>query len=319
MILNCPLGPSLTAIPQPSCAFKLDQIVRLAFQRRQPDSSPPFASLADIQTLSKWTTLMNASDSTKIIISPLFAGMVIPSSEAQTTGGNDNSTINGVPDYNGEGSVTVTGQFKNLPPITKRALDLLSQESLSSATGNSNLTVDFFNRDGYVFAENPYVSGNPSTKYRGVPIFNFRVSSLGSEGFNAPNIHTFSFSMNATWADYLVSIKPNFDPLIDLGAAPVIPTTFNAVIQFDTTATPAAIAGVTVTTQGGAINANQKFEFNSISPAPGLPMSMVIKVSGTTEALVDFPADYSGQTFRYTPKAGGTTFIGAFTDGTVNF
>src|SRR5687768_14263020 len=102
MILDCPLPAALTAIPASTCPFKLDQIVRLALQRRQPVATPPFATLADIQTLLDWTTLRDAVDATKIVLTPLFAGLTIPESEGQTVGGNDNSTIGGVPEYNGE-------------------------------------------------------------------------------------------------------------------------------------------------------------------------------------------------------------------------
>lgn len=212
MILNCPLPEALTEIPQPSCPFKLDQIVRMAFQRRQPSATPPFATLAELQAIAKWNTYKAATDSTKMVFSPIFAGMVIPPSEGLTTGGNDNSTFNGIPDYNGEGSVTVTGVMKNLPPATKRALDALSQESLAGVTGATNLTVFLFNKDGYSFQENPAAG----TTYRGIPIYNFRISSVGSEGLNAPNIHNFSFGVPANWADYLTSVKPTFDPLTEL-------------------------------------------------------------------------------------------------------
>jgi hypothetical protein len=217
MNIVCPLPAALKAVPAFSCPFHLDQIVRLAFQRRQPIANPPFATLADIQSLAKWTTYRDAVDDTKIILTPLFAGMVIPSSEALSSGGNDNSTIGGIPEYNGEGSVSPTGQFKGLPPIVKRALDSLIPESMVSSTGLSNLTVYMFNRDGVVFTVNPPGAADaPTTIYKGVAINNFRLGSTGSEGLNARNINPFGFSMLANWADYLAAVKPAFDPLTDI-------------------------------------------------------------------------------------------------------
>lgn len=217
MILQCPLPTALTAIPQPTCPFKFDQIVRAAFQRRQPVGTPPFASLVLAQTLSEWTDYKAAVDSTKVVVSPMFAGLTIPQSEALTAGGNDNSTFNGIRDYNGEGSVTVNGQFSNLPPASKRALDKLSQESLASAVGVSNLTVYLFNRDRYGFMVNPVDgAGAATTNYVGIPIYNFRISSPGSEGLNAKNINNFSFDLPADWADYLASISFAFDPLTEI-------------------------------------------------------------------------------------------------------
>jgi hypothetical protein len=211
MQIDCPLPAALTTIPGTACPFKLDQIVRMGLQRRQAIPPGPFTTLVALQTLANWTTFQAAVDSTKVVVTPLFAGLVIPQSEGLFTGGNDNSTFNGIPDYNGEGMVTITGTFKNIAPATKRAMDLLAQESLAGVGGTTNLTAYLFNKDGYSFQQNP--SG---TIYAGVPIYNFRVSSLGSEGFNAPNTHGFSFSVPSTWADYLTSVKPAFDPLTQL-------------------------------------------------------------------------------------------------------
>lgn len=217
MILQCPLPTALKAITQPTCPFKFDQIVRLALQRRQPTATPTFATLVAFQTLANWTTAKAASDSTKIVLTPIFAGLVIPQSEALTTGGGDNSTFNGIREYNGENSITATGVFKNLPPQTKRDLDWLSQESLASAVGVSNLTLVPINKDGYMFPENPVDgAGAATTVYRGIPVYNFRVSSAGSEGFNAPNTNGFSFDLPANWADYITSVKPAFDPLTEI-------------------------------------------------------------------------------------------------------
>ena len=142
-------------------------------------------------------------------MSPFFAGMVIPQSEALTTGGNDNSTFNGIPDYNGEGMVTVTGQFKNLSPLAKTALDKLAQESIASPVGVTNLELFMFNKNKVGF----------SIGTKGVQVYNFRVSSVGSEGFNAPNIHNFSFNLPGDWDTGLTSFTPIFDPFTELNNA----------------------------------------------------------------------------------------------------
>lgn len=209
MTITCPLPTALTAITAVTCPFKLDQVVKLLFQRRQ--AAVPFATLADLQTKGDWTDFMAAIDSTKVVVSPIFAGMVIPPSEALTVGGNDNSTFNGIREYNGEGAVTVTGVFKNMPQSAKIQLDLLTQESLASAVGVSNLTAYFVNRSGAIAASN-----KTGTEYWGVPIFNFRISNLGSEGFNAPNVNNFSFDLMDGWADKLKLVVPTFDPLTEL-------------------------------------------------------------------------------------------------------
>jgi hypothetical protein len=211
MILECPLPTALTAIPQPTCQFNMFQISRFAFQRRQASTAPPFANLVAIQTKANWDTLKAAADSTKVVMSPIFNGFTITPSEGLVAGGNDNSTFNGIPDYNGEGFAQAQGQWKGLPPLTKRALDRLAMESLSGATGVSNLTIYMFNSDGYSFQRNP-----TGTEYFGIPIYNFRLSSYGNEGFNAKTITNFSFTMPPNWGDYLTSVLPTFDPLTDI-------------------------------------------------------------------------------------------------------
>lgn len=210
MIVNCPLPATLTKIKQPSCPFILDQIVRTAFQRRQ--AAAPFATATTIQTLSNWDTFLAATDATKIVLSPIFAGGSVPPSEPLTQGGNDNTTFNGIRLYQGEGFVTMSGVFNNLPQETKRDMDLLTQESLASSVGVSNLTIYFFNKNGEGFAN----SGKPAAGYWGVPGYNFRISSVGGGGFNQQNTNNWSIDLPGNWSDYLVSFLPTFDPLTQL-------------------------------------------------------------------------------------------------------
>jgi hypothetical protein len=210
MILACPKPAALTKITPAGCPFKLDQIVRLAFQRRQ--SAAPFANLTAIQTLTNWDTLLAAVAGTKVTITPIFANLVIPNSEPQTTGGNDNTTFNGIPQYNGEGFVLVTGTFYNLPAEAKRDMDLYPQESLASNIGATDLTVFPFNKNGQGAA----IVDQPLTGYWGIPVYNFRISSRGSAGFNAPDTHQFSFTLPGDWDRYVQLYTPTFDPLTQL-------------------------------------------------------------------------------------------------------
>ncbi len=200
MEIICPKPASLTAIPAQTCPFRMDQIVRMAFGRRPV---PPFATDAAFKLLATWTPLIAALDDTKIVISPLFAGFVIPSSEGVFTGGGDNTTFNGIRVYHGENFVTVTGNFTNVSPEVYDALALLSQESLASSVGVTNLGFIPFNKNGYGFPK----------ALDFIPMYNWRVGSRGSEGLNADDIVPFSFDLLPDWATGLTSIKPSFDPL----------------------------------------------------------------------------------------------------------
>lgn len=200
MEIICPPPAALASIPAQNCPFRMDQQVRMAFGRR---AVPAFATEAAIKLLATWTPLIAATDNTKVVLSPLFAGMVIPGSEGIFVGGGDNTTFNGIREYQGENFVTVTGTFKNMSPAVKDALDLLSQESLASSVGVSNLEIILFNKDGYAAHRNLDF----------IPIYNFRVGSRGSEGLNANDIHTFSFDLLPNWEKGLTMTKLSFDPL----------------------------------------------------------------------------------------------------------
>lgn len=202
-IIDCPLPESLTAVPVQDCLFRMDQIVRFAFARR---SAPPFATEAAIKLLATWTPLLTAADETKVVMSPIFAGFVIPGSEGQFTGGNDNTTINGVRLYGGEQNVTATGVFSNMSPAVKTALDALTQYSVAGSLGTTDLGLIPINKDGKIFPKNLGF----------IPIFNFRVGSRGSEGYNANDTHGFSFDLLPNWDEGLLAIEPAFDALVDL-------------------------------------------------------------------------------------------------------
>lgn len=205
MKFACPLPTALTAITQPTCAFRFDQIVKFAFQQRQ--SAAPFATSTAFKTLSNWTTLLAASDATKIVASPIFTGMVIPSSEGNFAGANDNANFDGLEDYFGDNPVRVTGHFKNLPPQAKADMDVLTQFSIANAIGVSMLTVFMFNKDGQAFSD---------ALYKGIPIYNFRVGSTGSEGLNKADLTPFSFNLTSKWDRALLTEIPLFDPLTQL-------------------------------------------------------------------------------------------------------
>lgn len=206
--ITCPLPGEIPSPTLSNCPFKLDQIVRLGFQQRVAAST--FANTTALQTLATWQALQAATDDTKIVMSPLFAGFTIPQSEALTSGGNDNSTVHGIRRYHGEGSVTPVGQFSNLQPATKADLMALTQFSLQNPVGLTSLTVYFVNKDGYIYYWE--VGGS----IFGARVFNFRIGSRGSEGLNSDDINAFGFDLEPNWDNYLKVIKPNFDPLTEL-------------------------------------------------------------------------------------------------------
>lgn len=200
MDIVCPKPTALTAIPDNGCGMKFDQIVRLALQRTQDPAS--FDGTTLITAEANWDTLIAASGNTKIVKTPIFADLVIPSSEAAEEGGNDNSTVGGVPQYLGENPVKVTGVFRNLLSATKLQLDKLAGESLAS-NGVSQIWIYAFNRHGKLISK-----GND-----GIPIYNFRLGTFGSEGYQQDNKCPFSFWLPADWDASVVMTSLAFNPL----------------------------------------------------------------------------------------------------------
>lgn len=207
MDIPCPKPAALTAIPAQDCPFKFDQILRLKFQRNTPDA--PFTTTNPITTKAAWDALIAAVDSDKIVLSPIVMGVEIPQSEAQTEGGNDNSTPFGMEVYLGEGAITVTGQMRNLKPEVKAALKKLSAES-DASLGVAQLRVFMVNKNKQIIHEKGQAVGDAW----GIPIYNFRVSSMGSTGLNSDNITQFSFTLQPDWDENLeMSAPTDFNPL----------------------------------------------------------------------------------------------------------
>jgi hypothetical protein len=209
MLRTCPAPAAIADIVPEGCQIDFDQIIMLIFQRVQ--SAAPFTATS-ILLLATWTPLLTAADSTKVVATPKFAELVIPQSTAIQVGGNDNTTINGIPQYNGEGFVPVTAEIPGLDSLTKRALKNLTPESIPNALGQSGLSVYMVNRFSQIIA-----MGKDATHIYGFPVNNFRVSSVGSQGFNARNKTQIGFDLLPDWDDYAQVYTPTaFDPLVDI-------------------------------------------------------------------------------------------------------
>ena len=206
LLCDCPLPAALTALTAVTCKTKFDQIVRMGIQR--VSTTTPFnGGLGDdIEVEADWTSRMALADSDKIIITPFFTSLVFPVSESILSGGGDNTTVNGLPEYQGESNVAVEGVFKDLPDVQVQELDDLACESLAQ-DGEASIWVYFFNRFGKIIH---------GLTFQGIPVYNFRISSLGSEGLNASNMHSFRFDLVNTpkaWDRDSVLATPAFDPL----------------------------------------------------------------------------------------------------------
>ena len=210
MGLICSCETVLPNLVDVSCPQDLDQVVKIAFQLKQ--ASAPFDSTDSIGEVNSWNTLLAASDATKIVLSPALSNVVIPASEGNFTAEDSNESVNGVGFYLGENIIKVTGEIVSPSQAVIDAMDALSCYS-DASLGSSKLTAYLFLRRikgvSRVVAKGTAVAG----EHTGFEIFNFRVSSLASEGYNSKTKYMFSFTMQPDeWKDMEV-VSLDFNPL----------------------------------------------------------------------------------------------------------
>jgi hypothetical protein len=198
LINACPLPAALVSVPETTCAVRFDQISKIAFQKIQ--TTPSFTTTT-ILVKATWTPLLAASDDTKLVLSPLLNNLVIPASELNAEGGNDNTTIGGVRNVKGLNGVTPTAKILNISDATKQAIQGLFEFSKSPAPGATMLWAYFLTTDGHViFKKN-------GTNCEGIEVYNVCLGDPGSEGFNKDNEHNFSFDLLPGWSDGVEMLK----------------------------------------------------------------------------------------------------------------
>jgi hypothetical protein len=199
----CPPPAALETVATQDCPERFDQIVRLMIQRVQ--ATPSFTP-ASILLEATWTPLLVAVADTKIIGTPLIPNVVIPTGEIIKEGGNDNTTINGIPKLAGQAFVPVTAQLQDANAEVRAALRALASES-AVFPGFTNLWAYFVNRFGQVIGD---LDG---ANVAGFKIYNFFVGDVGTEGLNKSNIANLSFDLEPGWSNDAVIYTPEFNPL----------------------------------------------------------------------------------------------------------
>lgn len=203
MDCNCPEATALTTISDQDCAVDLKQIQRLAFQRTQ--DAAPFTATT-ILALSDWQTFTTATDDTKIVVTPLIGGdPIIEAGEKIATGGGDNSTLNGIEEFEGTNPSAFSAVFKSISAAIEKQMKALNCEK--------NLTVYFFLQGGRIASVE--ITGTPNT-YKGFDAHSFFLSDRNNAGFGTKDTHAVSFFLKEGWSENLQIIKPNFNPLTDL-------------------------------------------------------------------------------------------------------
>ncbi len=201
---GCPTGPLVDVPAEGNCGFNIEQLIKAGFQKVQDVPSftgvPPF----EITDGDAWDALITAVDDSKMIISPFMTNLVIPPSEEITLGKGDNSSVNGIGKYTGEGNVTVTGTFDTLTDEAREALkELTCHSDPTQGEGIWIYPMNNTNKIAYKDAD-----------FKGFQIYNFRVGSRDNQGKGTVDNTAFSFELvnagNTLWDDGLVGVHADF-------------------------------------------------------------------------------------------------------------
>ncbi|MBL7738708.1 MAG: hypothetical protein JNK14_05775 [Chitinophagaceae bacterium] len=193
-LFECPAPAYLESIPIGACPVRWDQVQKLILRRIDGRTDLTKANIILSATI---TPLLTATDDTKIVVSPFMSNVVIPQGEILKEGGNDNTTLNGIPQLRGLGFVNVTAQIRNANSDTVDVMRALTPES-ALQPGQTNLEVILVNKDGKLIVREQAGSGS---RVEGFPIYNFTVSDVGSAGFAQDNINNIGWDFAPGWSE----------------------------------------------------------------------------------------------------------------------
>ncbi len=195
----CPPPAAIANIPTFTCPIRWDQIQKILFRRIEGKVALTTASALLSATI---TPLLSAIDDTKLIVSPLLSNVIIPPNEILKEGGNDNTTLNGVPQFRGLGFAGGTAQLRNAPGTVAAAIGAITPES-SVQPGQTNIEAIFVQKDGKIIGRVP-----TGVEFHGFSIYNFVITDVSSEGFGRDNVYNISFDLAPGWSDNHTMLTP---------------------------------------------------------------------------------------------------------------
>lgn len=219
-ICGCPREATLESIPVRLCKERFGQTQRAMFQRlRNDDNERQYMTLAEAILLATWAALLTAGDSTKVVITPIFAEPTAEPGDAITYGGG-NATPDGVEYYMGSNPTPFTAIFHDTSQEVIAAMKKMICE-------DPGLGVALINNCGAIALKKETVtiagttSGGSTTedRYYFFPIMSFFVSDKGLGGLEEPDVNNLGWSFRPNWSDGFTIIQPDFNALYDLDGA----------------------------------------------------------------------------------------------------
>lgn len=218
MICKCPNAASLPGIPGFDCPEDFGQIQKVAFQRLYkstgerngfPMSEP---NTDGIESLAAWQVFLDATDDSKIVVSPYIQNPETTPGGPRTFGGG-NETLGGVEDIIGSEPTAFTGVIRKAPQHVIKAIKQIGCEAVG---------VYLFDEHGNIAS----VANSPGER-NPIPIRSFFVGDKSFGGFDAPDSNIIQWNFLPNYSDDLIMTHPDgFNPLNDL--RPEFPVTFRS-------------------------------------------------------------------------------------------
>lgn len=209
LICDCPLAASLPDVPLSDCPDSFGQIQKVVFQRLESAAGVKNVFTSpdkDITKKASWTPLLEATDGTKVVVSPYITAPATEPGAARTYGGG-NETLGGIELTIGREPTPFTGTLLQERQATVKALKKLQCEGA--------LGVYLIDENGEIGA----IADDPDdpTQYTPIPIYAFFVGDKNLGGLEAPDSNSIQWNFMPNWSDNLVRVKPaDFNALTDL-------------------------------------------------------------------------------------------------------
>lgn len=209
----CPLPDALETIPVVDCPENFGQIQRIFVQRLKDDTGAlntiNVASILDgplgITELGAWTALAAATDSTKVVVSPIIAAVQNTPGEPREFG-SGNQVPGGVPFVVGSNPSAFTAQIYRARQDVIAAMKKLGCEN--------ELGIWLVNENGQIGCIG--TTGPLAGVYSPIPVQQFFVGDKRFGGFDEVDSNEIRWSFLANATDNFAVVTPTFNALTDI-------------------------------------------------------------------------------------------------------
>lgn len=200
LLCACPKSTEITDIPNPECLESVGQIQKIVFQRLYSETAGELNSFTIASTnpnvLATWTTVLTASDNTKVQCTPYISAPVVEPGAARETGGG-NESVGGIAEIIGREPTTFTGMLKRAPQSVIAALKTYQCE---------NVGVYLIDEFGRIIGLTDSLTS--PTKFYPIPIAGLFIGDKKLGGLEEVDSNSIAFKFLPNWSDKLHIVTP---------------------------------------------------------------------------------------------------------------